>query len=385
MKFSTGTLLPLAFFASSAAASHYKVTVGKNGQLKFDPETLDVKKGDTITYEYFARNHSVTQSSFDKPCVPLDNAIFSGFVPTDSPIVADRTTFTIEVKDEKPIWIYCSQTNGNHCQSGMVHAVNAPKQGNTFEAYKALAAKAQIPSLSPPDGLPNGGIRRTTVDVGLNGTLTYSPNNIIQPPRTVVEFRFNPRNHTVTESSFDKPCQPIAQGGFSSGFIATTQVPAVATFELIVNDTKPVWFYCGQVVGNHCQAGMVGAINAPAVGNTVDAFTAKAKLAPPPSVIPPVAPLGGRVFVKDIEILKFNLNGGNAIDVDAILGLFPTGTAAPTPVWPTETKAWENKPWETKYRPSGWTTVYGAKPTGTKTWAAPYYSGKADQSCEGGH
>jgi len=66
---------------------------------------------------------------------------------------------------------------------------------------------------------------------------------------------------------------------------------------------------------------MVGSINAPAVGNTLEAFIAKAKVAPPPSVIPPVAPLGGRVFVKGVEIKRFNLNGGNAIDVDAILGI----------------------------------------------------------------
>ncbi|KAK0725101.1 hypothetical protein B0H67DRAFT_641555 [Lasiosphaeris hirsuta] len=367
MKFLTGAaLLPLAFLASTVAATHFQVTVGKNGQLRFDPETIDAKKGDKVTYNFFARNHSVTQSSFEKPCMPLDNAIFSAFVPTDSPDVASRTTFTIEVKDDKPIWIYCSQTNGNHCQNGMVHAINAPKQGNTFDAYKALAAKSPPPSLSPPDGLPNGGVRRTTVDVGLNGTLTYSPNNITEPPRTIVEFRFNPRNHTVTQSSFDKPCFPLnGNVGFSSGFIATTAVPSVATYELIVNDTNPIWFYCGQVNGNHCQAGMVGAINAPVVGNTLNAFIAKAKAAPPPSVIPPIAPIGGRVFVGDLEILKFNLNGGNSIDADAIFGL----QVAPRFFRPSGTKP---EIWDDKLKPSGWTTVYGAKPTGTEGGSGPY-------------
>lgn len=30
-----------------------------------------------------------------------------------------------------------------------------------------------------------------------------------------------------------------------------------------MNDTKPIWYYCGQV--GHCQAGMVGVINPPSV------------------------------------------------------------------------------------------------------------------------
>jgi uncharacterized cupredoxin-like copper-binding protein len=32
-------------------------------------------------------------------------------------------------------------------------------------------------------------------------------------------------------------------------------------FTVTVNDTNPIWFYCG--VPTHCQAGMVGVINPP--------------------------------------------------------------------------------------------------------------------------
>ncbi|KAK1755488.1 Cupredoxin, partial [Echria macrotheca] len=310
-------ILPLSLLASAASAAHFDVTVGKGGQLKFNPETIDAHKGDTITYNFFAKNHSVIQSSFDKPCVPIPGGgIFSGFVPTADPDVASRTTFTIEVKDETPIWIYCGQTVGNHCQNGMVHAINAPKTGNTFDAFKQLAAKAPPPSISPPGG-PTGGVRKTTVDVGLNGTLTYTPNDIVEIPGTIVEFKFNPKNHTVTQSSFAKPCFPLSDSSFSSGFVSTSQSD-VASFFIEIKDTTPIWFYCGQVNGNHCQMGMAGGINAPRTGNTVAAFIELAKKAPPPSVIPPKAPIGGLLVVKDIVIKKDNLNGGNAIDVDAI-------------------------------------------------------------------
>ena len=67
--------------------------------------------------------------------------------------------------------------------------------------------------------------------------------------------------HTVSQAAFDKPCQPL-DGGFSSGFIHTNSTPSGVTFEVTVKDNKPVWFYCAQVTGQHCQNGMVGSFNA---------------------------------------------------------------------------------------------------------------------------
>lgn len=69
----------------------------------------------------------MVQSSFAKPCQPLDNGkgFFSGFTPAASPDVEAPTTFTIKVENTTPIWVYCSQTNGDHCQKGMSMAINA--------------------------------------------------------------------------------------------------------------------------------------------------------------------------------------------------------------------------------------------------------------------
>jgi hypothetical protein len=105
-----------------------------------------------------------------------------------------------------------------------------------------------------------GGIRRIEVDVGKGGRLEFVPSKIMEPVGTVVRFNFDPKNHTVTESSFDNPCQPI-EGGFSSGFIPIQSSPSGVTFDYTIVDDKPKWFYCGQ--GTHCQSGMVGSINAP--------------------------------------------------------------------------------------------------------------------------
>lgn len=129
------------------------------------------------------------------------------------------------------------------------------------------------------------------VAVGENG-LSYSPNDIQADQGDIVEFSFfpkvsspthltnstnQPQNHTVTQSSFADPCHPLSTGGFFSSFVPTAAGTAGSTFSITVNTTKPIWFYCGQ--GIHCQSGMVGAINAPATGNTLLAFEALAQKA----------------------------------------------------------------------------------------------------------
>ena len=127
-------------------------------------------------------------------------------------------------------------------------------------------------------------------------------------PRTRVRFNFHPKNHSVVQSTFDNPCQQL-KGGFSSGHIPVAQSPSGVLFDVIVPDTQPLWFYCGQPNGNHCQSGMVGSINAPAQGEkTLAAFVAKAKAAPPPSTIPEFAPLGGIISVNGTIVHAFNGN-----------------------------------------------------------------------------
>ncbi|KAK4176954.1 hypothetical protein QBC36DRAFT_372790 [Triangularia setosa] len=324
MRFSTTSLIPLSV-VGLAQAAHHQVTVGKGGELKFVPEVVKAQKHDTITYTFFAKNHSVAQSSFDKPCQPIDGAIFSGFVPNDSQDVASRTTFTIVVEDDRPIWLYCSQSTGDHCQKGMVHAINPPETGNTIEAYKEKAKDAPK-STSPHDGLPQVGRREIAVDVGKGG-LKFDPDNIIEPVGTYVKFSFSPKNHSVVQSTFDKPCQ-FQEHGFSSGHIPTKEgTVSPATFNLQIKDSKPIWFYCAQPNGNHCQSGMVGSINAPTEGNTLAAFVNKAKTAPTPSTIDPSAPLGGIILVNGKEVKTFN---GNELPAEFREDSNPSTTASAT-------------------------------------------------------
>lgn len=112
------SLLPLAF------TKNIPITVGPNAQLAFYPSNIEAAVGDTLTFSYFPNNHSVGQSSFAEPCQPLEGGFFSGFQPLSAgPGPVD---FVVTVNDTKPIWVYCAQTTGRHCQTGMSMVVNQP-------------------------------------------------------------------------------------------------------------------------------------------------------------------------------------------------------------------------------------------------------------------
>jgi plastocyanin len=80
-----------SFLASSAAAEStgkvFDVNVGNlKAELVFEPDTVIASVGDIINFHFYPINHSVAQSSFDKPCQPLQGGvgqipIFSGFLP----------------------------------------------------------------------------------------------------------------------------------------------------------------------------------------------------------------------------------------------------------------------------------------------------------------
>jgi plastocyanin len=53
-------------FVSSALGANTVVQVGKDG-LTFTPPTISASPGDTVTYNFNPKNHSVVQSSFADP------------------------------------------------------------------------------------------------------------------------------------------------------------------------------------------------------------------------------------------------------------------------------------------------------------------------------
>lgn len=124
-------------------------------------------------------------------------------------------------------------------------------------------------SPAPTPVSPEGAVH--TVVVGGTGKLFFTPDHITANPRDTVVFQFQQKNHSVTQSSFADPCRRLnannasAPLGFSSGFhpVDANQTDNFPTWNLTVNDTAPIWAYCGQTSpSSHCGAGMVFAINA---------------------------------------------------------------------------------------------------------------------------
>lgn len=140
--------------------------------------------------------------------------------------------------------------------------------------------------------------KNITINVGApvsatGGPVQFVPPNVTASIGSVITFNFSgliAGNHTVTQSSFDTPCQPL-KGGFNSGYVyipnsTTSDFPL---WNLTIKDiSKPIWFSCQQISSfgvPHCFGAMVGAINAPTSGS--QNFTAFQQAARSATIFPP--------------------------------------------------------------------------------------------------
>lgn len=155
MHFST-IFAATALVGAAVAENHVVAVSNKTGALVFMPDSIEAAQGDTVTFRFWPKNHSVAQSTFAQPCAPSTNGFWSGFVPTMSTDAVANTTFVYEVKNASaPVWFYCTQ--GKHCQAGMVGVINPPKTGpNTLAAYKNTSSLAQN-NVSPSSAAGFGG------------------------------------------------------------------------------------------------------------------------------------------------------------------------------------------------------------------------------------
>lgn len=186
------------------------------------------------------QNHTVTQSNFLDPCHPLAaGGFFSGFQPTTK--TDGATTFTIDVKDTKAIWFYCSQTTGKHCQSGMVGSINAPATGNTLERFIALAANASTSSF--PSGGPAGGV---LVQGESNGTTT-SATTLSSYTTTASYSTYTSGGATVTVTLGSPTTTAAATNTSSATSTSTSAVVTGAAAGLSANVFGAVAFLAGAV------------------------------------------------------------------------------------------------------------------------------------------
>jgi plastocyanin len=150
MHFSS-VIAPLFLAGAAIAQNSVQVQVvkvgGNNGELTFSPSDIQAPQGSMVQFQFYPMNHSVAQSTFAQPCMPIEQTqpnvtdpLWSGFMPTQKG-AAMMATYTVMVNNTQPIWLYCAQAT--HCQKGMVAAINANNAtGKTLDQYKQAAAKA---------------------------------------------------------------------------------------------------------------------------------------------------------------------------------------------------------------------------------------------------
>lgn len=81
---------------TAVASTDHKVTVGGPNKLIFDPATVTAQIGDTITFVFQQKNHTVTQSTFANPCQSLRETSTNGQVGFDSGLYVVSDTWNLK-------------------------------------------------------------------------------------------------------------------------------------------------------------------------------------------------------------------------------------------------------------------------------------------------
>jgi len=138
------------------------------------------------------------------------------------------------------------------------------------------------PTSTSAAALPSASVSgQHIIQVYPNQQFLFQPNNLTVNENDTVTFAFppSPITHSVTQSSFNSPCNLLNENGTGQlGFDSSLQQNDQFTI-VITNASQPIWFFCKQFgPPNHCGSGMVGAINPPTSGqNTFANYLAAAE------------------------------------------------------------------------------------------------------------
>lgn len=263
----------------------HKVQVGAFGQNVYSPDRVEAKIGDVVSFEFLALNHTLSQSDFNTPCT-FNGGFDTGFNQFNPDNKTGLFIRELKVEDTKPQWFYCRQ--GNHCTQGMVFGINpAGRMDEFIQKAKASGNDAATPPTSAtgttatdypsPTGYPAGhpagwapsAVATVTVGLDQGKTLKFEPPYLTNVRKgDTIRFDFRAVNHTLTESSFEEPCNKLANDAVDTNFknANADDTPNLVPFDLTLDTDadKPRWFYCKQAKAtpnSHCGKGMVFAIN----------------------------------------------------------------------------------------------------------------------------
>ncbi|KAF5023643.1 hypothetical protein F66182_4312 [Fusarium sp. NRRL 66182] len=160
------------------------------------------------------------------------------------------------------------------------HAPSAEPFANNAAATASESDSPTSTTDEAATGTSSGEATTHTINVGASGH-KFTPSEVKAEVGDILEWRFYPSSHWVIRGDYENPCIPyeyvdLDRTGFSSG---TEKVEAITDdgprYRVRVNDTDPIWFYCG-APGSCVRYHMMGVVN-PTKNETLDDWQERAK------------------------------------------------------------------------------------------------------------
>ncbi|OAL04075.1 hypothetical protein IQ06DRAFT_314756 [Phaeosphaeriaceae sp. SRC1lsM3a] len=107
-------------------------------QDTFVPNSVVAAVGDVVQFQFSNGNHTVTQSTADAACKPMEAGVHSGHIPFEDG-QTEVGTFNMPVTSTEPMFLYCA--TGPHCQLGQVMVVN-PANAKQVADYAKLSQES---------------------------------------------------------------------------------------------------------------------------------------------------------------------------------------------------------------------------------------------------
>ena len=97
------TAAPTATEGGAGAEATHHVIVGGDAGLVFTPPEIQANVGDMVVFEFMSQMHTATQSSFDKPCDPLEGGMDTNTQPNPNNTVSPPPMVAMQVMAAEPL------------------------------------------------------------------------------------------------------------------------------------------------------------------------------------------------------------------------------------------------------------------------------------------
>ncbi|TFK37308.1 hypothetical protein BDQ12DRAFT_685647 [Crucibulum laeve] len=205
----------------------HMVTVGIEGSF-YNPNAIIAQVNDTVTFVFGGDIHTVTQGSFNSPCVPLPGGFSSGFAGRGANFSDPTPTWDLHITNLQPIWFFCEATRpSSHCQTGMVGVINPPGNATIDEFIAAARNVTSMPSGVATPVLTGQGAFATnsptvpTTSVPFLSVSAITSSSSTPSSASTTSDPSTSSSSTSTSTSFPSPTQAPASGS------STSHIPAI--------------------------------------------------------------------------------------------------------------------------------------------------------------